>query len=257
MRPTAYLAYAIACYLMFFGVFLYTLGFIGNILVSNSLDAQPTMPLMTAIGINVGLLVVFAIQHSVMARPAFKRWWTQYVPKPLERSTYVLFSNLAMILMFALWQPMGGVLWDIPCAAGRITMYALFGLGAGVVFYSTCLLNHFELFGLRQAYLYFKGRSYTPLPFNEPSLYKYVRHPLYVGWMMVAWFTPTMTAAHMLFAVGITAYILVAIQLEERDLAEHLPGYSEYKNRVPMLVPSLSSREQPETIGVSIAPDHG
>ena len=241
MRRTAYLAYSVACYLMFLGVFVYAIGFIGNILVPNSLDAEPTMSPLAAVGVNMLLLTVFAVQHSLMARPTFKRWWTQFVPKPLERSTYVLFTNLAMIFMFALWQPIGGVIWNIPCVSGQITFYAMYGIGWAVVLYTTCLLNHFELFGIRQAVLYFKGQPYTPLKFNEPSLYKYVRHPLYVGWMMVFWFTPIMTAAHLLFAIVTTAYILIAIQLEERNLSEDLPGYDAYRQRVPMLVPRLQN----------------
>lgn len=239
MRRTAYLVYAVICYLMFFAVFVYSIGFIGNFVVSNSLDAVPHMAPIAAVGVNLLLLGIFAIQHSVMARPTFKRWWTQYIPKPLERSTYVLFSNVAMIFLFAFWQPIGGVIWNVPCVPGQVTIYAFYAVGWATVFYTTCLLNHFELFGLRQAYLNFKGRPYTPLPLKEPSLYKYVRHPLYVGWLMVFWFTPTMTAAHLLFAVGTTAYILIAIQLEERNLSEELPGYGDYKKRVPMLVPTV------------------
>ena len=243
MRRAVYLAYSTIVYLMFLGVFLYAIGFIGNIGVPNSLDSEPMMSVPAAIGINLLLLAAFALQHSVMARPTFKRWWTQYVPKPIERSTYVLFSNAAMITMFAMWQPIGGVIWRVPCLSGQLTIYAMYGLGWATVLYTTCLLNHFELFGIRQAYLFFKGLPYTPLKFNEPSLYKYVRHPLYVGWLMVFWFTPTMTAAHLLFAVGCTAYILIAIQLEERNLSEDLPGYKEYKQRVPMLVPTIGKKE--------------
>ena len=242
MRRAAFFLYGILCYAMFLGVFVYAIGFIGNIIVPNSLDATPTMSPIAAIGVNLALLGIFAVQHSLMARPTFKRWWTQFVPKPLERSTYVLFSNAAMIAMFAFWQPIGGVIYEIPCVYGQATMYTLYGLGWGIVFYATCLLNHFELFGIRQVYLYAMGKPYTPLPFNEPSLYKYVRHPLYVGWLMVFWSTPTMTAAHLLFAVATTAYILIAIRLEERNLRESLPGYEDYQKRVPMLVPNLGKK---------------
>lgn len=239
MRRAAYLTYGLVCYLMFFGVFVYSIGFIGNILIPNSLDGQPKLSMLAAISVNMGLLGLFAVQHSVMARPSFKRWWTQIVPKPLERSTYVLFSNLAMIAIFVFWQPIGGVVWTVPCVYGQATMYTLYGLGWLTVFYTTCLLNHFELFGLRQVWLHVRGEPYTQLPFNEPSLYRYVRHPLYVGWLMVLWFTPIMTISHLFFAVGTTAYILVAIQLEERNLQDGLPGYSEYKKRVPMLIPRM------------------
>jgi protein-S-isoprenylcysteine O-methyltransferase Ste14 len=218
MRRIVYFAYGIACYVMFLGVFAYAIGFIGNIGVTNSLDAAPQTSPAAAAAVNLLLLGLFAVQHSVMARPKFKQWWTRLVPQPVERSTYVLFTNLALIAMFAFWQPMGGVVWDIPCIPGQITMYALYGLGWATVLYTTCLLNHFDLFGVRQVYLYLKAEPYTVLPFKEPSLYRYVRHPLYVGWLMVFWLTPRMTVAHLLFAVATTAYILIAIRWEERDL---------------------------------------
>lgn len=238
-------AYGVSSYLMFLGVFLFAVCFIGNFGVPNSIDAEPNMSTLAAVGVNSLLLTVFAIQHSGMARPTFKRWWTRIIPKPIERSTYVLFSNIAMIGLFLFWQPIGGVVWEIPGELGRAICYAMYGVGWAIVFYSTCLLNHFELFGLRQVYLHLCGRPYTPLPFKEPSLYKHVRHPIYVGWLMVFWFAPTMTTAHLLFAVVTTAYILIAIQWEERNLEEALSEYADYKMRVPMLVPNVRTLTTP------------
>jgi protein-S-isoprenylcysteine O-methyltransferase Ste14 len=183
------------------------------------------------------LLVLFGIQHSLMARPAFKTMWTKLVPQAAERSTYVLFSSIAMFLLFWQWQPIGGVIWNIDNAYGRITLYALYAAGWATVLLTTFLINHFDLFGLRQVTLQLIGRPYTVLRFRTPGPYRLVRHPLYVGWLMVFWFTPEMTAAHLLFAVALTTYILIAIQYEERDLVQMHSEYAEYRRRVPMMVP--------------------
>jgi methanethiol S-methyltransferase len=236
------LIYGVVCYAIFFGTFLYAIGFVGNIGVPKSIDSVPEAPLAQALVINLCLLAIFAVQHSVMARPAFKRWWTRIVPKPVERSTYVLFSSLALILMFALWEPMGLVIWNVENPAGRALLYAGFAFGWGLVLLSTFLINHFDLFGLRQVWMYFRGQQYTPLHFREPWLYRQVRHPLYVGWFFAFWCTPTMTAAHLVFAVMTAAYILVAIQFEERDLMLFHPEYRKYRERVPMLIPGLKRR---------------
>ena len=179
----------------------------------------------------------FAIQHSVMARPAFKKWWTQFIPPPIERSTYVLFSNLATIAIFACWQPVGGVVWNIAQPALRAIIYAMFAAGWVLLFAASCQLDHFELCGLRQVFSCWKNRPCESLSFSEPLLYRHVRHPVYVGWLMAFWCTPTMTVSHLFFAVGTTAYILVAIPLEERDLKNSLPEYREYQERVPALIP--------------------
>ncbi|MEM8679820.1 MAG: methanethiol S-methyltransferase [Planctomycetota bacterium] len=242
MKRVAVFAYGLMSYVMFLGVFVYSIGFLGNFGVPRSLDSAPQTPWLQALVVNCLLLGVFAIQHSGMARPAFKRWWKQWVPDPMERSTYVLFSNVAMIVLFILWEPIGGVVWNVQHPGIRGAIYAMYGLGWLTIFYSTCLLNHFELFGMRQVTLYLRGERYAPLKFDEPGLYRYVRHPLYVGWLMVFWFTPTMTIAHLLFALMCTGYILIAIQLEEHDLAQALPEYADYRVRVPMLVPSLKSQ---------------
>ena len=237
-------------YAIFFATFLYAAGFVGNF-VPQGMDAPPVSPLGTSLLVNLGLLGLFAVQHSVMARPAFKRVWTRIVPEPVERSTYVLASSLALILLFWQWRPLGGVVWDIQNPAGRAVMYAGFAFGWLLVLVTTFLLNHFELFGLRQVWLHLRGRPYTPLPFKTPGPYSLIRHPLYVGWFFAFWSTPTMTTTHLLFAVATTAYILIAIQLEERDLVTFHPEYAEYRRRVPMLIPS-TRRDAPE--GATVAP---
>jgi protein-S-isoprenylcysteine O-methyltransferase Ste14 len=210
------------------------------------MDAPPGSGLGTSLLIDLGLLGLFALQHCVMARPAFKRVWTRVVPEPVERSTYVLASSLALIVLFWQWRPLGGVVWDIQSPAGRAAMYAAFAFGWGLVLVTTFLINHFDLFGLRQVWLHLQGRPYEPLPFKMPALYRVVRHPLYVGWFFAFWATPTMTATHLLFAVMTTAYILIAIKLEERDLVTAHPEYAEYRRSVGMLFPRASrTRREP------------
>jgi len=240
-RITAF-CYGTLCYLLFLATFLYAIAFLGNFGLTRTIDGDGTMPFGQALLINTLLLGLFAVQHSVMARPAFKRWWTRFVPKPVERSTYVLFSSAALLLLFYAWQPMGGVMWDVQDQLLRGVLYALFAGGLLLVLIATFLINHFDLFGLRQVWLYFRGRPYTDISFRTPSLYKVVRHPLYVGWLLIFWCTPTMSAAHLLFAVLTTAYIVIAIQFEERDLTRAFPEYAEYRRRVPMLIPFLSRR---------------
>ena len=242
-KRIAFFIYGSLSYLIFLATFLYAIGFIGNFGVPRTLDGTPSKPLAIAMLINVGLLTLFAVQHSVMARKGFKDWWTRAVPKPLERSTYVLFSSLALILLFWQWQPLGGVVWSIEDPVGRIVLHVLFGFGWALVLVSTFLINHFDLFGLRQVWLYLLGRPYTTLHFGTPGPYRFVRHPLYVGWLFAFWSAPTMTAAHLMFAAITTAYILTAIQFEERDLIrEHGNSYRAYARRVPMLIPSAASR---------------
>jgi methanethiol S-methyltransferase len=235
--------YGVLCYLIFFATFLYAIGFIGNFGVPKSIDSAPTAPLLTALLTNVVLLGIFAVQHSVMARPAFKRWWTRIVPEAVERSTYVLLSSLALIALFAFWQPIGGVVWNVESPAGRAALYAAFAFGWALVLVSTFLINHFDLFGLRQVWLELVGKPYRPLPFKTPLLYRYVRHPLYVGWFFAFWATPTMTVAHLVFAIATTAYILIAIQFEERDLVKAHPEYADYRRHVPMLVPFMKRKD--------------
>jgi protein-S-isoprenylcysteine O-methyltransferase Ste14 len=230
--------YGVVSYAIFFVTFLYAAGFVGNFVVPKTLDGDPTGPFATALLIDLGLLGLFAVQHSVMARPAFKRVWTRVVPEPVERSTYVLASSLALILLFWLWQPLGGVVWDVQNPVGRAILWGGFAFGWGLVLVTTFLINHFDLFGLRQVWFHLRGEPYRPLTFGTPGAYRLVRHPLYVGWFFAFWATPTMTGAHFVFAVMTTAYILVAIQFEERDLVAAHPEYASYRARVPMLLPS-------------------
>jgi protein-S-isoprenylcysteine O-methyltransferase Ste14 len=237
MKRLPLFLYGVASYAVSLAVFLYAFGFIVNLWVPKSMDSPRDVPLTSALLVNLVLLGIFAVQHSVMARPWFKRWWTQFVPPAAERSTYLLFSNACLIALYWFWQPMGGVIWNLESPAAVNAMYTLYAAGWLLLLYTTFLINHFDLFGLRQVWLYLRGRPYTPLPFASPWLYRQVRHPLYIGWLTIFWATPTMTVAHLVFALMTTAYILVAIRFEERDLVDEHPGYSEYRRRVPMLIP--------------------
>ena len=242
--------YGTVCYLLFLGIFLYAVGFLGNVGVPTTIDGTPQTSLGLALTINVVLLGIFAIQHSVMARQEFKRWWTQYIPQPIERSTYVLFTNIALALVFYAWQPMGGEVWMIQDWLGQGLMYGLFAIGWGIVFLASLMINHFDLFGIRQVWLYFRKQEYRHLKFKTPALYQHVRHPLYVGWLLIFWATPTMTSAHLVFALMTTIYILMAIQWEEKDLVDsHGKAYEEYRRQVPMLIPQLfkKSSRDPKT----------
>jgi protein-S-isoprenylcysteine O-methyltransferase Ste14 len=246
------LGYGALSYLTFFLTFLYAIGFLGNIGVPKSLDSGPTDPWPTALAIDVGLLSLFAVQHSVMARQGFKRLLTRVIPAAIERSTYVLASSLALLLLFWQWRPLGGTIWEVQNEVGRAVLLGGFAFGWVLVLFTTFVINHFDLFGLRQTWRAFRGQSQSELRFVTPILYRIVRHPLYVGWLFCFWSTPTMTVTHLLFAVVTTAYILVAIQLEERDLMRAHPEYAEYRRRVPMLVPAWPQNVTPaETVRVA------
>jgi len=229
-------------YGLFLAVFLYAIGFIGGFFTPTTLDGTPARPLLPSLAIDLGLLGLFAVQHSVMARPAFKRWWTRIVPEAAERSVYVLLSSLALVALFAWWQPIGGVIWNTEGLA-RAIVIGIYLFGWALLLYTTFLIDHFDLFGLRQVWNRIRGNSYEPPKFYTPSLYKVVRHPLYIGWLTIFWAAPTMTVAHLVFAITTTAYILIAIQFEEHDLVDAFgERYIEYRRNTPMLIPRLTRR---------------
>jgi methanethiol S-methyltransferase len=246
MQRIGVFVYGVLSYACFLVTFLYAIGFVGGFAVPRSIDSVAAGRIAVAAAVDLFLLAVFALQHSVMARPAFKRCWTRIVPEPAERSTYVLASSLALLLLFWQWRPIGGVVWQVEHTVGQAVLYGLFAAGWLTVLVTTFLINHFDLFGLRQVWLHLHGEPYRPLGFVTPGPYRHVRHPLYVGWLLAFWATPTMTAAHLLFALMTTAYILIAIRLEERDLGEvHGEKYAEYRRSVPMLVPQVRVARQP------------
>lgn len=243
MKRTLFFVYGLVCYAVTLATFAYLAGFVGNVLTPTRLDAPASGSLGIAVVVNLSLLLLFGLQHSVMARPTFKRVWTKLVPQPIERSTYCLLSCVALAMLFWQWRPMGGVIWDVQHEVGRAAILTVYSLGWLVVLATTFLINHFDLFGLRQVWMHLRGKWYTPPAFTTPGPYKRVRHPLYLGWMIVFWATPVMTVAHLAFAAGLTAYMIIAIYFEERNLAEHYgQRYVEWKKQTPMLIPRRRRR---------------
>lgn len=241
MKKVSYLIYAAICYLIFFVTFLYLVGFISNLFVPKTLDAPGDaagFPWYTRMLIDLGLMSIFAIQHSVMARRGFKRKWTQIIPEPIERSTYVLFASATLILLLVFWQPLPAVIWNVSSKAGQYGVMALSFFGWGIVLISTFLINHFHLFGLHQVYHYNTREAQNPLQFKTPFLYKMVRHPLYLGFLIAFWAAPLMTAGHLLFSLVMTLYIFIGIYHEEKDLGElYGPMYERYRKKTPKIFP--------------------
>jgi methanethiol S-methyltransferase len=245
MKRYLTISYGAAAYLLFLASFLYLVGFLGNMWLPRTVDHGLSAPLGQAVLVNVLLLGAFGVQHSVMARPAFKAWWTRLVPPSIERSTYVLLSSVVLVLLYWQWRTMPAVIWDVRAPAGRLALWALFWLGWAIALGATFMVSHFDLFGLRQVYLAWRGKPYTDIAFHVRLLYRLVRHPLMLGFVIVFWAAPTMTAGHLLFSLAMTGYILIATQLEERDLVATLGNqYRDYRREVPMLLP-LRHRRHP------------
>jgi protein-S-isoprenylcysteine O-methyltransferase Ste14 len=251
MARTLVFLYGAVAYAVFFVVFLYMIGFVGNLLVPKSIDSGIVLPFGQALLLNVLLIGLFGVQHSVMARPAFKSWWTKVIPQSMERSTYVLLASLILALIFWQWKPMPAVLWDVqePWAVALLT--AIFFLGWATVLYSSFLIDHFDLFGLRHVYLHLRSRPYTHPPFAVRSLYRFIRHPLMVGFLIALWAAPTMTVGRLVFALLMSGYILIGVAMEERDLARYLGGdYERYRLQTPKFVPVLVRRTSSESPGL-------
>jgi methanethiol S-methyltransferase len=243
MAKTLGLLYGLVAYLIFLVSFLYAIGFVGDLVVPKSIDSGTPESFASACAIDVLLLGLFAVQHSLMARPWFKRWWTGIISKPIERSTYVLFASLILLLLFWQWRPIAQDVWKVGNPFAVLLIRAFFWLGWLVVLVSTFMISHFDLFGLKQVYLNFRGLSYRPPAFRTSGFYGYVRHPIMTGFVIAFWAAPTMTLGHLLFAAATTAYILLALQLEERDLVTALgESYTGYRKHVSMLFPFGSSR---------------
>jgi len=253
MSRIAIFVYGVLCYALCLVAFVYAIGFIGGFLTPTMLAGPAQRPLGAALTVDIALLLAFALQHSIMARPAFKRWWTGIVPEAAERSTYVLASSIAVGALFALWEPIGGLVWQTGGAL-RTTVTAIYLLGWALLLYVTFLIDHFDLFGLKQVWRKLTAKEYRPPQFYTPSLYKLVRHPLYIGWLTIFWAAPTMTVSHLVFALVTTAYILFALRLEERDLVDAFGAdYVAYRARTPMLVPRLPAAARTDAAAKSQA----
>jgi protein-S-isoprenylcysteine O-methyltransferase Ste14 len=240
MKRLIVFLYGVISYIFFLGTFLYAIGFVGNMVVPKSIDSGMTSSLGSALFINALLLGLFAIQHTIMARPGFKRAWTKIIPQAMERSTFVLVTNLIFCLMFWQWRPLPEIVWQVESSAGVMILNILFWAGFGIVLLSTYIIDHFELFGLKQVTNYLLKKDTKPPIFTEKFLYKMVRHPLMLGFLIAFWATPTLTVGHLFFSIMTTGYIFVGIAFEERDLKTyHGESYRDYSSRVPMVIPFL------------------
>lgn len=253
MTRAIYMGFALVAYAIFFATFLYLISFVGDFpFAALTVDRGPEAPVAAAIVIDLVLIALFGVQHSVMARKGFKRAWTKIVPPPIERSVYVLIASLTLAILFMFWRPIEGTVWNVTGTALEMPIWILFALGWGVVLVSTFLLNHFELFGLQQAWCYLQGRTAAPPQMRQPLYYRYIRHPLYSGFFLAFWATPHMTTGHLLLAAGMSAYMLIAIRYEERDLVELFGrDYEEYRQTAGMLTPRLrrgSSGQPPDAV---------
>ncbi|SHO43509.1 methanethiol S-methyltransferase [Desulfopila aestuarii] len=247
MNRTLSFCYGLVCYAVFLISFLYAIGFVGDFVVPKSINSGSQSSILHSLIINLVLLSLFAVQHTIMARPAFKRWWTKIVPIQVERSTFVLVASLILLLLYWQWQPMPSVVWSIENPVGKTLCLALFWIGWLVVLLSTIMINHFDLFGLRQVWLHFSNQDYHHVEFQTNSLYRYVRHPIMFGFIIAFWATPYMTVGHLLFAFATTAYIFIGVQFEEHDLMQFLgKNYDDYRRRVPMLIPFMKKRNDRE-----------
>jgi methanethiol S-methyltransferase len=244
MTRSLNMLFALAAYAVFFATFLCLIAFVGNLpVLPVTVDRGPEAPVAMAIIVNVALIALFGVQHSVMARKGFKQWWTRVVPEPAERSFYVLMASFALIILMAYWRPIGGTVWSVTNPVGEAVLWGLFGLGWAIVLVSTFLLNHFELFGLQQAWLHLRGRQAEPHQLRQPLFYKWVAHPLYSGFFLAFWATPRMSYGHLLLAAGVSAYMLIAIRYEERDLTSYYgDDYTRYRSGVGMIFPRFGRR---------------
>lgn len=253
MQRLAFFVYGVLCHLMFLAVYAVLAAFVGGFWLPKTIDSPASANVGLAAAVNIALILGFGLQHSIMARPAFKRTWTKFVPPAIERSTYVLASNLYLILLMWLWQPINIVVWDAPSGALRIAAWSLFAAGWLLVPLVSLMINHFDLFGTRQVWLHLRGEKYEPLPFRTPLLYARMRHPLYVGWALAFWAIPTMTVGHLLFASLLTMYMLVAVLFEERDLIAHFGHrYEQYRREVPMFMPRWARRSAPQAEPIEV-----
>lgn len=244
MSRVATLLFAVLCYAIFFATFLYLIVFVGGFaFAGRTVDLGPSAPVLPSAVIDVALIALFGFQHSIMARPAFKANWTKIVPPPAERSVYVLAASIALMVLFIGWRPIGGIVWQVSNPSLQLLIWPLFWIGWSTVLVSTFLINHFELFGLQQAWFHVRGREAAPPQFRQPLFYKWVRHPLYLGFFLAFWATPAMSAGHLLLAAGISVYVFVAIRYEEHDLTELFgDDYRRYRSDVGMLTPRLRRR---------------